>query len=116
MGVDAGRAHLLYRYALLSRLPCHSTPPLDPASRADPSTPFPLSHARAGNDDFNRSIRLKARRHGYRLNQHGLYKDVSRDRKGEKLTEGTLVPGIRTERDIFRVLKVPWSEPEMRIP
>ncbi|GJN87149.1 hypothetical protein Rhopal_000094-T1 [Rhodotorula paludigena] len=69
-----------------------------------------------GNDHFNRSIRLKARRHGYRLNQHGLYKDVSRDRKGEKLTEGTLVPGIRTERDIFRVLKVPWSEPEMRIP
>lgn len=75
-----------------------------------------FSLPRAGNDHFNRSIRLKARRHGYRLNQHGLYKDVSRDRKGEKLTEGTLVPGIRTERDIFRVLKVPWSEPEMRIP
>ncbi|BGP30424.1 hypothetical protein JCM10296v2_002178 [Rhodotorula toruloides] len=69
-----------------------------------------------GNDYFNRSIRLKARRHGYRLNQHGLYKDVARDRKGDKLTEGVSVPGIKHERDIFRILKVPYCEPEQRLP
>lgn len=63
---------------------------------------------------FNRSLRLKARRHGYRLNQRGLYKDVARDRQGLKLTEGTLVKGIKTERDIFRVLNVPWRPPEER--
>lgn len=32
-----------------------------------------------GDDHFNRSIRLKARRHGYRLNQRGLY-EVRRSR------------------------------------
>ncbi|BGP60673.1 hypothetical protein NBRC10512_001922 [Rhodotorula toruloides] len=69
-----------------------------------------------GNDYFNRSIRLKARRHGYRLNQRGLYKDVARDRKGDKLTEGVPVPGIKHERDIFRILKVPYCEPEQRLP
>ncbi|KWU41429.1 hypothetical protein RHOSPDRAFT_10727, partial [Rhodotorula sp. JG-1b] len=67
-----------------------------------------------GDDHFNRSIRLKARKHGYRLNQRGLYENVSRDRKGEKLTEGTLVLGIRTERDIFKKLCVPWREPTLR--
>ncbi|TKA57438.1 hypothetical protein B0A53_00667 [Rhodotorula sp. CCFEE 5036] len=67
-----------------------------------------------GDDHFNRSIRLKARKHRYRLNQRGLYENVSRDRKGEKLTEGTLVPGIRTERDIFKKLCVPWREPTLR--
>ncbi|GAA5976556.1 hypothetical protein JCM10908_005545 [Rhodotorula pacifica] len=67
-----------------------------------------------GDDHFNRSIRLKARKHGYRLNQRGLYENVARDRKGEKLTEGTLVPGIRTERDIFKKLCVPWREPTER--
>ncbi|GAA6048993.1 hypothetical protein JCM3770_005430 [Rhodotorula araucariae] len=70
-----------------------------------------------GNDHFNRSLRLKARRHGYRLNQRGLYKDVSRDpRSGDKLTEGVRVKGIESERDIFRVLKVQWCRPEERIP
>ncbi|KAK4058384.1 hypothetical protein OIO90_000542 [Microbotryomycetes sp. JL221] len=41
-----------------------------------------------GNDYFNRSMRLKARHLGYRLNQRGLYKDVSRARDGTKLTHG----------------------------
>ncbi|GAA5866581.1 hypothetical protein JCM3774_004020 [Rhodotorula dairenensis] len=67
-----------------------------------------------GDDHFNRSIRLKARTHGYRLNQRGLYQNVARGRVGEKLTEGTLVPGIRTERDLFKKLCVPWREPTQR--
>jgi DNA polymerase IV len=67
-----------------------------------------------GNDIFNRSIRLLARKKGMRLNQKGLYKDVKRGRRGEKLNEGVLVEG-RSERKIFEVLGVPWREPYERI-
>ncbi|KPV76655.1 uncharacterized protein RHOBADRAFT_13370 [Rhodotorula graminis WP1] len=63
---------------------------------------------------FNRSLRLKARRMGYRLNQRGLYKDVMRDRQGVKLTEGVLVKGVKSERDIFRILQVRYRPPEER--
>ncbi|KAF3035013.1 hypothetical protein E8E12_005304 [Didymella heteroderae] len=67
-----------------------------------------------GNDIFNRSMRLLARKKGMRLNQKGLYKDVKRGRKGQKLNEGTLVEG-RSEKRIFEVLGVPWREPHERI-
>ncbi|KAF1915139.1 hypothetical protein BDU57DRAFT_557344 [Ampelomyces quisqualis] len=67
-----------------------------------------------GNDIFNRSIRLLARKKGMRLNQKGLYKDVKRGRRAEKLNEGVLVEG-RSERKIFEVLGVPWREPHERI-
>jgi len=58
-----------------------------------------------GNDHYNRSLRLKARHMGYSLNQKCLSKSVIRDKKGEKMTEGTRVPGVKTEQDIFRILK-----------
>ncbi|KAF1840768.1 uncharacterized protein K460DRAFT_389337 [Cucurbitaria berberidis CBS 394.84] len=67
-----------------------------------------------GNDIFNRSIRLLARKKNMRLNQRGLYKDVKRGRRGEKLNEGVLVEG-RSEKKIFEVLGVPWREPHERI-
>jgi len=67
-----------------------------------------------GNDIFNRSMRLLARKKNMRLNQKGLYKDVKRGRRGEKLNDGVLVEG-RSERKIFEVLGVPWRKPEKRI-
>jgi DNA polymerase IV len=67
-----------------------------------------------GNDIFNRSIRLLARKKHMRLNQKGLYKDVKRGRGGEKLNEGVLVEG-RSEKKIFELLGVPWREPHERI-
>ncbi|KAF2197911.1 hypothetical protein GQ43DRAFT_184656 [Delitschia confertaspora ATCC 74209] len=67
-----------------------------------------------GNDIFNRSIRLLASKKGMRLNQKGLYKNVARGRNREKITEGTLVEG-RSEKRIFRILGVPWRQPEQRI-
>ena len=60
-----------------------------------------------GNDVFNRSLRLLARRRGMRLNQRGLYRDVGPG------TRGRLVEG-RDERGIFRWLGVPWRAPEDR--
>ncbi|KAL8286433.1 hypothetical protein RQP46_004450 [Phenoliferia psychrophenolica] len=56
---------------------------------------------------FNRSLRLKARHLGYRLNQRGLYKDVSRGPNGLKLTEGTRVD-CKSEEEIFSKLGVAW--------
>jgi DNA polymerase lambda len=37
---------------------------------------------------FNRSLRLYARKMGYSLNQRGLYKGVIRGKDGLKVTEG----------------------------
>ena len=67
-----------------------------------------------GNDIFNRSIRLLASRKKMRLNQHGLYGDVMRGEKRERITQGKLLEG-RSEERIFEILGVPWRPPEHRI-
>lgn len=80
-----------------------------------------------GNDIFNRSIRLLARKKGMRLNQHGLWRDVMRGRGGggglggngsgngnARRTQGTLLEG-RSEERIFELLGVPYRPPEHRI-
>ncbi|KAL9604499.1 MAG: hypothetical protein Q9219_000464 [cf. Caloplaca sp. 3 TL-2023] len=67
-----------------------------------------------GNDIFNRSIRLLASKKGYRLNQHGLWRDVMRGKGRERMTQGNLVEG-RSERRIFEILEVPWRPPNHRI-
>lgn len=66
-----------------------------------------------GNDIFNRSMRLLARKKGMCLNQRGLYTDVLR-RGGVKVNAGRLLEG-RDERRIFSILEVPWRPPEHRI-
>lgn len=66
-----------------------------------------------GNALFNRSMRLLARKRQMSLNQRGLYKDVRRGRRGERLNEGVLVEG-KCERRIFEMLGVPWREPQER--
>lgn len=66
-----------------------------------------------GNDIFNRSIRLLASTNKMRLNQRGLYKDVIRGPKRERLTEGELVEG-KSEKRIFEILGVKWREPHER--
>lgn len=67
-----------------------------------------------GNDIFNRSLRLLASTtKNMRLNQRGLYKDVIRGSKRERLTEGELVEG-KSEKRIFEILGVQWREPHER--
>ncbi|OTA96926.1 hypothetical protein M434DRAFT_392364 [Hypoxylon sp. CO27-5] len=66
-----------------------------------------------GNDIFNRSIRLLARRKGMRLNQRGLYNDVTRGQGNKRNTEGTLLEGY-DEKRIFAILGVRWREPHER--
>ncbi|KAF9889200.1 hypothetical protein FE257_007513 [Aspergillus nanangensis] len=67
-----------------------------------------------GNDIFNRSMRLLARKKGMRLNQRGLYTDVLRGPQRTKMNPGRLLEG-RDERRIFEILGVPWRPPEHRI-
>ncbi|KAM5541004.1 hypothetical protein V8D89_005315 [Ganoderma adspersum] len=66
-----------------------------------------------GDDIFNRSLRLKADKMGYSLNQRGLYANVIRNKEREKVTEGVLVAS-ESEREIFDILGVPWQEPHER--
>ncbi|KAL4244509.1 DNA polymerase type-X family protein [Abortiporus biennis] len=66
-----------------------------------------------GDDIFNRSMRLKANKMGYSLNQKGLFSDVMRSH-GKKLNQGRLVAS-ETELEIFEILGVPWQEPDERV-
>ncbi|CAG8490580.1 33747_t:CDS:10 [Racocetra persica] len=59
-----------------------------------------------GNDIFNRSIRLLAKKKKMNLNHHGLYKNVYRGHN-KCLNKGILI-AQRTEKDIFDALGVPW--------
>ncbi|KAJ6023095.1 uncharacterized protein N7446_013449 [Penicillium canescens] len=66
-----------------------------------------------GNDIFNRSMRLLARKKGMCLNQKGLFTNILRTQQ-VKLNAGRLVEA-RNERRIFAALGVPWRPPEHRI-
>ncbi|KAI0687948.1 hypothetical protein BC835DRAFT_1285779, partial [Cytidiella melzeri] len=69
-----------------------------------------------GDDIFNRSMRLKANKMGYSLNQRGLYKDVICDptHRQKKLSNGTVLAS-ETEHEIFDILGVPWQELHERV-
>lgn len=66
-----------------------------------------------GNDIFNRSMRLLARKKGLCLNQRGLYENVLRDAQRGKVNPGRLLES-RDEHRIFSLLGVPWRPPEHR--
>ncbi|ATY64900.1 DNA polymerase POL4 [Cordyceps militaris] len=64
-----------------------------------------------GDDVFNRSMRLLARKKGWKLNQKGLWKrdgGIGMETGQEDLLEG------RCERRIFELLGVTWREPTQR--
>ncbi|KIR24693.1 DNA polymerase lambda subunit [Cryptococcus deuterogattii 99/473] len=68
-----------------------------------------------GNELFNRSLRLYARKLGYSLNQRGLYRNVVRAKDGTKVLEGDRVAS-RTEEEIFHELGLRWRHPHHRRP
>lgn len=57
-----------------------------------------------GSDTFNVAMRQKASDMGFRLNEHGLLHTKT----------NKYVTGIRTEKDIFTILKMDWKEPHER--
>jgi DNA polymerase/3'-5' exonuclease PolX len=57
-----------------------------------------------GCDTFNVAVRAHAQTRGFTLNEHGL----------THVTSGLEVKGVKTEKDIFSLLKLQWREPSDR--
>ena len=64
--------------------------------------PFALTYF-TGSDRFNIAMRKQAQSLGFTLNEHAL-----------TTTKGTRVEGIHSEKDLFKVLKIEWKNPEDR--
>lgn len=61
-----------------------------------------------GNDDFNKSLRLRATKRGWKLSNNGLYQAAQVPGQGDTLLEAF------SERRIMELLGVPWVPPEQR--
>jgi DNA polymerase IV len=57
-----------------------------------------------GSDIFNVAVRSHALSRGFTLNEHGI----------TQVSSGRAVSGVKTERDIFSLLKLQWREPTDR--
>lgn len=66
-----------------------------------------------GNDLLNRSMRLFAQKKGMHLSDKGLFTNIKRI-KSDRVNDGVRVPNIRTERDVFEALGLPYREPHER--
>ena len=62
-----------------------------------------------GSGDFNKNMRTYALKQGYTINEYGIYKLKADKTKGLKIKTGS-------EKDIFKVLKLDYVEPEKRLP
>ena len=62
-----------------------------------------------GSGDFNKSMRTFALKKGFTINEYGIYKLKKDGTKGLKIR-------TKDEKDIFKVLKVDYVEPEDRVP
>lgn len=63
-----------------------------------------------GSGDFNKRMRTIANRHGYTLNEYGLYY-YNRGEKGDRVE----LTNYETEHEIFDILEMDYIEPHMRI-
>ena len=62
-----------------------------------------------GSGDFNKNMRVYANKKGFKLNEYGLYKMRSDKSQGLKMK-------LKTEKEIFEFLKIPYVEPKNRVP
>ncbi|KAK1333529.1 hypothetical protein QTO34_005914, partial [Cnephaeus nilssonii] len=66
-----------------------------------------------GSAHFNRSMRALAKTKGMSLSEHALSTAVVRDSRGLKVGSGRVLP-TPTEKDVFRLLGLPYREPAQR--
>jgi DNA polymerase/3'-5' exonuclease PolX len=70
-----------------------------------PPTEFPFAvFYFTGSDTFNVTVRSHALSRGFTLNEHGI----------TQVSSGRSVSGVKTEKDIFSLLKLQWREPTDR--
>ncbi|XP_008843818.1 DNA polymerase lambda isoform X2 [Nannospalax galili] len=66
-----------------------------------------------GSAHFNRSMRALAKTKGMSLSEHALSAAVVRNRQGVKVAPGQVLP-TPTEKDVFKLLGLPYREPAER--
>lgn len=66
-----------------------------------------------GSAHFNRSMRALAKTKGMSLSEHALSATMVRDSRGLKVGPGRVLP-TPTEKDVFRLLGLPYREPAER--
>lgn len=66
-----------------------------------------------GSAHFNRSMRALAKTKGMSLSEHALSSAVVRSAQGLKVGSGRVLP-TPTEKDVFRLLGLPYREPAER--
>ncbi|XP_004579998.2 DNA polymerase lambda [Ochotona princeps] len=66
-----------------------------------------------GSAHFNRSMRALAKTKGMSLSEHALSRAVVRNSQGVKVAPGQVLP-TPTEKDVFRLLGLPYREPAER--
>lgn len=96
-------AHGDHKCMAIAALPSGEARRLDLLITPPDEFPFAVLYF-TGSDGFNVKMRSHALTRGYTLNEHGI----------SRLTSGRAVHGIRTERDIFALLKMVWREPHER--
>lgn len=96
-------AHGDHKCLAIAALPGHPARRLDLLVTPPEEFPFAVFYF-TGSDTFNVAVRSHAQDRGYTLNEHAL----------THVKSGVTVEGIRTEKDIFRALKLVWREPHER--
>ncbi|KAM6185878.1 DNA polymerase lambda [Rhynchocyon petersi] len=66
-----------------------------------------------GSAHFNRSMRALAKTKGMSLSEHALSTAVVRDSQGHKMASGQVLP-TPSEKDVFKLLGLPYREPAER--
>lgn len=99
-------AHGDHKCMAICALPSSGTTGSSSARRLDllitPPTEFPFAvFYFTGSDTFNVAVRNHALSRGYTLNEHAL----------TQLSSGKQVSGVRTEQELFKLLKLRWVEP-----
>ena len=93
----------LHKCLAISQLTSEKARRLDLLVSPPEEFPFAVFYF-TGCDTFNVAVRTHALERGYTLNEHAL----------TQVSTGKTVSGIKTERDIFTVLKLQWREPHER--
>ena len=96
-------AHGDHKCMAICALPSGQSRRLDLLITPPAEFPFAVFYF-TGSDTFNVAVRAHALTRGFTLNEHGIV----------QVSTGRSVSGVKTEKDIFSLLKLVWREPKDR--